>query len=119
MTSPIATTSGVNPKRLPALSRGVSRRGAPFVWMFVGAPHRPPRMQEFHAAPIQERERIRGARAHTDRRYPSLNGTKGSKIMRILVVEDEPELRERLKQQLTGTGFGVDVAVRASGIRGP
>ncbi|MEJ1963938.1 MAG: response regulator transcription factor [Gammaproteobacteria bacterium] len=30
--------------------------------------------------------------------------------MRILVVEDEPELRDRLKRQLTGTGFGVDVA---------
>src|SRR5262245_49058276 len=30
--------------------------------------------------------------------------------MRILVVEDEPALRENLRQQLASIGYGVDVA---------
>src|SRR5215475_6817015 len=30
--------------------------------------------------------------------------------MRILVVEDEPEIRDRLQQKLAQSGFGVDVA---------
>jgi DNA-binding response OmpR family regulator len=30
--------------------------------------------------------------------------------MRVLVVEDEVTLREELKTQLIGSGFGVDVA---------
>jgi two-component system response regulator PhoP len=67
-------------------------------------------MHDFREAQGSFREQKRSRTLRRHRRYPSLNGTKGSKVMRILVVEDETELRESLKRQLADKGFGVEVA---------